>query len=103
MTATVSFAFHEHQAWLERLHSLHAAHVAGQVGHLSPLPVAPMTWGHFDDVNDMPSGASRASVEDHFAGIALGDDDFDAPVYRSLGQVQFAAPLAEAPAPADAD
>ncbi len=67
----------------------------------SPLPGAPMMWAHPEEINDGPSpgffGADGFSAGflgggadfegASFADIALADDDFDAPVYRSLGGV----------------
>ena len=56
----------------------------------SPLPSAPMMWGRPDEANDLPSGFATLDGEfthsfDHrFAGMALADDEFEAPVYRSL-------------------
>merc|ERR1719378_1887717 len=53
-----------------------------------------MTWGHPEEVNDMPSGFGTSLLGggglgggfgEQFGSIALGDDDFDAPVFRSLG------------------
>merc|ERR1719164_284332 len=52
----------------------------------APLPAAPVTWALPDEGNDVPSGAggSFSGFDERFAGIALHDDAFDAPVYRSL-------------------
>ena len=89
-----SSAFNEHQQWLQQIHEAHQAHFAkpnatrasslGVAGFgaapvasaPSPLPTAPMQWAQPEEANE--------EVFDSFAGIALADDDFDAPVYRSL-------------------
>ena len=88
-------AFDEHQAWLKRMHEEHARHMSkATAAHASPLPSAPMMWGRPDEANDLPSGFAAfdgdfldttRAFDDRFAGIALADDEFEAPVYRSLG------------------
>ena len=63
----------------------------------SPLPGAPMSWPHEADA--VPVGfagfeerflGASFGTEDQFAGVALQDDDFDAPVYRSIGGIMGA-------------
>jgi len=85
-------AFDEHQVWLKQLHEQHARHMAKAAAtQHSPLPSAPMMWGRPDEANDVTSafGGGGFMGEDGFgggfAGIALADDEFEAPVYRSLG------------------
>ena len=97
-----TIAFNEHQAWLHELRVMHAAHMAGTstaVTQHSPLPAPPMMWALPDEANDVPSGfggfdghevtnvACFGGFDGHYASVALQDDDFDAPVYRSLGNV----------------
>ena len=74
------------QAWLKGLQAMHAAHMAKTVAgaaQRSPLPQAPLLWGRPEEANE--PGGFGSSFDQHFAGIGLADDDFDAPVYRSLG------------------
>ena len=74
--------------WLKTLREMHAAHTAAAASGVSssPLPMAPMAWRQptMEEVGlrDTPSGFG--GVDERFAGIALDDADFDAPVYRSL-------------------
>ena len=63
----------------------HMAKVSGAATQPSPLPSAPMLWGRPDEAND--AIAESTGFDQHFAGVALNDDDFDAPVYRSLAGV----------------
>ena len=67
------------------MHAAHSAHMAKASPPAAALPAAPMIWAHarFDELNDPAPGAFGGS----FADVALADDDFDAPVYRSLGDV----------------
>lgn len=51
-------------------------------------------WARPDEMNEVPAGfgggfgGGIASFDDApFASVALDDDDFDAPVYRSLGSI----------------
>ena len=87
-TVTSSTAFDEHQAWLQNLRTMHEQHMAkvAQPQQPSPLPVAPMMWG----MPGMAGSWAGSSVDEAFAGIAIVDrpvdeDEFDAPVYRSIG------------------
>jgi len=81
-------AFEEHQAWLTQIYAQAARlsvgsdddastyqRMAASTAARSPFPSAPMTWAHPEEAN----------FEHSFAGISLDSDDFEAPVYRSLG------------------
>jgi hypothetical protein len=77
-------AHDSHQQWLSQMAAQYAAHMANAGAPApantvaqSPLPAAPMMWAA------RPEEANDAANE--FAGVALDSDDFDAPVYRSLG------------------
>jgi len=92
-------AFIEHQEWLQQLHSMHASHVASRsVGigssQLSPLPHAPMSWALPQEGNDVPSGAGGSgSIDERFGDIALSDDEFEQPRYRSSSNDEFELPV----------
>ena len=67
-------AYEEHQQWLTSMRTLHAARSVDSGSH-SSLPNAPMTWALPEE--DVSSGQS--------SGLVFEDEDFEAPVYRSLG------------------
>merc|ERR1719473_2329460 len=87
-------AYTDHKEWLESLHLAHTAHMARAQPTVSPIPSAPMMWARPDEMNGHFDaerfGSGMAGFEMPFANIALADDDFDAPVYRSLGGVMGA-------------
>ena len=97
-STTNAGAFDAHLAWLRGLYKAHAEMRKGHDASVpapfaistaavaapsaapaapSPLPVPPMAWAHPDEGN----------VEQSFSGMSLeyADEDFEAPVYRSLG------------------
>merc|ERR1719399_1101975 len=106
-------AFDAHQAWLRALHASHArisksdlrtpapfglsspaadavaSSSAASMGPAaaSPLPSAPTMWGRPEEANNM---------EYAFASIDLEGDDFEGPVYRSLGGLFSSGNSAEA-------
>lgn len=79
--------FESHQLWLANLYAEHARLSGRDESEASPsaaapaaLPSPPMVWAHPEEANN---------IEHSFAGINLDYDDFDAPVYRSLGSALF--------------
>merc|ERR1712227_281920 len=87
MPAASTSAFAEHTAWLRELHAKRQRFEQGY-----SLPEAPMSWafqldeGH-QESNDFLTGSDEggSSIGESFEGIALSDEHFEPPVYRSLG------------------
>ena len=98
ITAPESFA--SHHEWLMELHAAHAEHMARATRSPAPasrggaLPAPPTMWAEEVDTaggDRWAPGAEAAMqhTEMAFGNIALDGDDFDAPVYRSFGDVVF--------------
>lgn len=88
-----------HSEWLQSMHAAHAAHCA-QLAGVAPSPgAAPMTsFSSSAALPQAPSawqeapvvGGAAGMVDAAFSGISIEDcDDFDAPVYRSISDVDF--------------
>jgi hypothetical protein len=82
MASTSTSAFDEHQQWLASLRAMHARTT-------EPLPTAPLLWELLEPHDDVPLASGE------FAEMALNDEDFDLPVYRSLAAASMfdAAPV----------
>lgn len=86
-------AFADHQSWLQSLYAARERAGAGADAACatgapprahqlpSPLPHVPMMWAQ-DGGIDVPFSGLALDGE-----VALDDDDFDGPVYRSLGSL----------------
>lgn len=96
--ATSQHHYDEHVAWVQSMRQQYDNMLAQTAGasdasrapphsgihaHASPLPPPPMTWA-------MPAEGHEAPAS-MLAGMELGDEAFDAPVYRGFGGEDFSA------------
>merc|ERR1711988_1709040 len=85
----VATAFEDHQQWLASLRAMHASAMHASAVR-SPLPSAPMVWGLPNETNaPLSTGA--------FSDTLLDANDFEEPVFRSLGGFPEGAAFEEAP------
>jgi len=100
MCSPNSAAYEEHQNWLAQLRGVQDALERSAGGDANAAAAARAAMRQLEEQQQLPSphfsspslprarmawGEQNALLDAEFAGLALDGDDFDVPVYRSLG------------------